>query len=220
MHSPFQVTWVGERTWLSFGITFIIVSTAVWNTFNPSFQVGTVTLAVHSADVALLVTQADARGVQQDVLDDAVLLRDDNFRTLHDIVVRVPQFIDATLEEGDLLHGDLDDVYSISPESQSGVQERARRVVSLWNRVNAARASMTPPLTPLLLGTTTVANLQTRLTNHPVLLQAVENQRSELNQQKCLLNAIARRVDRNNKRWYTAWPKFFSNESPENAALS
>lgn len=195
-------------------------SIAVWGTFDPAFQVGAVTLASQTTDVALLVTQATERGTQQDVVDDAMLQRDDNFNTLHDIVVRVPQLIEASLEDDDLLHGDLDDVFAISPESQAGVQERARRVVSLWNRVNTVRAAMTPALPALTLGTNTVAGLQTRLTNHPALLQTVENERSELNQKKSALNATARRVDRNNKRWYAAWSKNFAVGSPENDALS
>jgi len=192
----------------------------VWGTFDPSFQVGSLTLAVHTADVALLVTQADARGTQQDVLDDAMLVRDANFNAIRDTIVRVPQLIEATLEEDDLLQNDLDDIYSISPDSQASLQERARRVISLWNRANAVRAAKTPPLPALLLGTTAVADLQTRLSNHPALLQTVENERSELNQKKSQLNSTARRVDRNNKRWYAAWSKNFPVDSPENNALS
>ena len=193
---------------------------AVWGSFDPAFQVGSLTLAAHTADVALLVTQADARGTQQDVFDDAMLARDANFNAIRDIIVRVPQLIEATLEEDDLLQNDLDDVYAISPDSQASLQERARRVISLWTRANAVRAAKTPPLPVLLLGAVAVANLQTRLTNHPTLLQAVENERSELNQKKSQLNATARRVDRNNKRWYAAWSKNFAVGSPENNALS
>jgi len=192
---------------------------AVWGTFDPAYQVGTLTLAIHTADVDLLPVQADARGVQQDVVDDAMLARDANFAAMRDIVVRVPQMIEATLED-DLLLNDLDDVFAIVPNSQATVQERARRVISLWNRANAVRAAMTPALPPLLLGTVGVAGLQTRLTDHPVLLQTVENERSELNQKKSLLMKTARRVDRNNKRWYAAWSKFFAIGSPENSALS
>lgn len=193
---------------------------AVWGTFDPAFQVGSLTRTAHTADVALLVTQADARGTQQDVLDDAMLVRDANFNAIRDIIVRVPQLIEATLEEDDLLQNDLDDVYAISPDSQASLQERARRVISLWTRANTVRAAKTPLLPVLLLGAVAVADLQTRLTNHPSLLQTVENERSELNQKKSELNATARRIDRNNKRWYAAWSKNFAVNSPENNALS
>lgn len=195
-------------------------TTAVWGTHSPAFQVGALTLTAHTTDVALLFTQANERGTQKDVLDDAMLTRDANFNAIRDIIVRVPQLIEASLEEDDLLQGDLDDVYAISPDSQAALQERGRRVLSLWTRTNVLRAAMTPALPALLLGTLAVADLQTRLTNHPVLLQTVEDERSEHNQKKSVLNSTARRVDRNNKRWYGAWSKFFAVGSPENNALT
>ena len=193
---------------------------AVWNTHAPTFQVGALTLAAHTTDVALLLTHVNDRDVQQDAQDDAVLARDANFNALRDIVVRVPQLIEATLEDDDLLQGDLDDVYAVEPNRTHGGMERARRVISLWNRVNTLRAAMTPALPALTLGTTTVANLQTLLTNHPALLQTVEDERSELNQKTGVLKVTTRRVDRNNKRWYAAWSKNFAVGSAENDALS
>jgi len=36
----------------------------VWGTFSASFQVGSVTLALHTADVALILTQVNERDVQ------------------------------------------------------------------------------------------------------------------------------------------------------------
>ncbi len=193
---------------------------AVWNTHAATFQVGALTLAAHTTDVALLMTHVNDRDVQQDVQDDAVLARDANFGSLRDIVVRVPQLIEATLEDGDRLHSDLDDVFAVDPNRTHGGMERARRVVSLWNRVNILRAAMTPALPALTLGATTVANLQTLLTNHPGLLQTVEDERSELNQKTSLLKTTSRRIDRNNKRWYAAWSQNFAIGSPENDALS
>ncbi|RLT02964.1 MAG: hypothetical protein DWI21_16470 [Planctomycetota bacterium] len=193
---------------------------AVWNTHAATFQVGALTLAAHTTDVALLMTHVNDRDVQQDVQDDAVLARDANFGSLRDIVVRVPQLIEATLEDDDRLHSDLDDVFAVDPNRTHGGMERARRVVSLWNRVNILRAAMTPALPALTLGATTVANLQTLLTNHPGLLQTVEDERSELNQKTSLLKTTSRRIDRNNKRWYAAWSQNFAIGSPENDALS
>lgn len=193
---------------------------AVWNTHAATFQVGALTLAAHTTDVALLMTHVNDRDVQQDVQDDAVLARDANFGALRDIVVRVPQLIEATLEDDDRLHSDLGDVFAVDPNRTHGGMERARRVVSLWNRVNILRAAMTPALPALTLGATTVANLQTLLTNHPGLLQTVEDERSELNQKTSLLKTTSRRIDRNNKRWYAAWSQNFAIGSPENDALS
>lgn len=95
----------------------------VWGTFAPTFQVGPLTLAAHTADVALILTHVDERNVQQDVLDEAVLARDANFDLIHDIVVRVPQLIDAVLEDSDPLNNDLDDIFGVNPDSQHGSRD-------------------------------------------------------------------------------------------------
>lgn len=195
-------------------------SIGVWGTFLPAFQVGSVTLALHTADVALILTHVNERDVQQDSVDDAIAARNLNFDFIHDIVVRTPQLIDATLDDADSLNNDLDDLFNVDPDRQHGCMERARRLISLWNRVNTKRAAMVPALPALTLGATTVANLQTALTNHPGLMQTVENERSELSQKKSQLQATSRRTDRNNKRWYAAWGNNFAEGSPENNALS
>ena len=191
----------------------------VWGTFSAAFQVGALTLTEHTADVALILTHVNDRDVQQDVLDDAMLARDANFDLIHDIAVRVPQLIDATLEDSDPLNNDLDDIFGVNPDSQHGSMERSRRIISLWHRVNAKRAAMTPALPALLLGSTSVADLTTAVANHPGLMQIVENERSELSQTKSQLQTTARRVDRNNKRWYGAWGTNFAVGSPEHLAM-
>lgn len=192
----------------------------VWGTFASTFQVGPLTLTAHTADVALILTHVNERDVQQDSVDDAIFARDQNFDLIYDIVTRAPQLIDATLEDTDPLNNDLDDIFNVDPDTQHGVMERARRLISLWMRVNTKRAAMVPALPALTLGATTVANLQTALTNHPGLMQTVENERSELSQKKSQLQTTSRRTDRNNKRWYAAWANNFAEGSPEHNALS
>lgn len=191
-----------------------------WGTFAATFQVGALKLDEHTADLTLILTQVMHRDVQTNALDDAMLTRIQNFDFIHDIAVRVPQLIIATLENNDPLNNDLDDVFGVDPDSQHGCMERARRIVSLWNRVNTKRAEMTPPLPALTIGSTAVAAFQTALNNNPGLMQIVENERSELNQKKSQLQITARRVDRNNKRWYEAWGNNFAVGSPEHNALS
>lgn len=192
----------------------------VWNTFAPTFVVGTVTAAQHAADLALILTHTNDRNVQKDVLDDAIGLRDASFNAIHDLNTRAPQMLDAQIEDSDPLNNDLDDVFEVDPDSQHGNMERARRLISFWTRVNVKRAALTPPLPALLLGTSSVANLGTLVSNHPALLQTIENERAEVNQKKSQLQTTTRGVDRINKRWYAAWFNFFAVGSPENNALS
>jgi len=192
----------------------------VWATFAPDFTVGEVTLASHTADVAAILTRINDRDVQQDVVDLAAITRDSNYEFIHDVNMRAPQVIDANLPPDDDLHGELDDVFAVYPETQETNLERARLLVSLWTIVNEERAAMTPPLPALEVGGTTVAEFQTAVTNHPALLQTVADERAQLSQLKSQLSAHVRKVDRANKRWYQAWSNNFAAGSPEIDALS
>ncbi len=192
----------------------------VWTTFAPAFTFGAVTLASHTADVALLLTHVNERDVQQDVVDAAQAAAEANFNFIHDVNVRAPQLISANLEDDDALQDELDDVFAVDPDTEEGNTERARVLISLWTGVNAKRAAAVPPLPPLLLAATTVAIFQTALTNQPGLLQIVANQKSELSKKKSQLRTTDRRNDRHNKRWYAAWAVNFPVGSPERDALS
>jgi sensor histidine kinase regulating citrate/malate metabolism len=82
----------------------------VWTTFAPAFQVGATTATQHTVEPALILTQVNQRDVQQDVFDDAVIARDTNFDTIHDVNTRTPQMLGAQLEDSGPLNNDLDDV--------------------------------------------------------------------------------------------------------------
>jgi len=192
---------------------------AVWSTFSPAFMVDVLTLAQHTADVNAMPAAAAARDTQQDVVDDARTARDNNFNLLADLGVRVPRAIEGQLPADDDLHGEIDDVRAVESTSQDNAQARIRRVLSLWTRYNAKRAAAVPPLPALLVGAATVAQLQTALNNHPGLMQAVENEKAELNQKRTDLKRLATKVDRNNKRWFAAWEGNFADGSPERDAL-
>ncbi|NDF00705.1 MAG: hypothetical protein EB034_20910, partial [Verrucomicrobia bacterium] len=131
-----------------------------------------------------------------------------------------PRAIEGQIAADDDLHGAIDDVRAIEATSQDNAQARIRRVISLWTRVNTQRTGATPPLTALLVGTTTVAHLQTALDNHPILMQTVENEKAELNQKRAALRNAASKVDQNNKRWFAAWEGNFADGTPERDATT
>ena len=193
---------------------------AVWFTHAPAKLVGTTTQAMHAADVGQIMTDVDARDVQEDVWDDAEKAVDLSFKFIHNIGVRAPAIFDETLEDDDPLNDDLDDIFREDPDTQHGAMKRARKVISFWNRMNAKRAAMTPPLPPVLVGTKAVADLQTALASHPGLMQTAENELAELNDKKDDLQKTARRVNRINKRWHRLWKNDFDEDSPERNALS
>lgn len=192
----------------------------VWSTFAATFTVGEVTLALHQTDVALLLTHVNERGLAQDAFDDAISARDTSYEFLRDINKRGPQLIASVLAAGDELQREIGDITAIDSKSQEAVQERARLLVSLWTRVNTKRAAMTPAQPALTVGSTTLAQFQTALNQHAVLLQTVADKESELSRKKSQLKTTEARVDRNNKRWYSAWAANFVEGSPEHDALS
>lgn len=192
----------------------------VWTTFASGFTVGELTLTLHISDVVLLLTHVNERGLAQDAFDDAISARDTNYNFLRDINKRGPQLIESVLAANDELQREIGDITGIDSKGQEATQERARLLVSLWTRVNAKRAAMVPPLAALTVGTTTLAQFQTALTNHAALLQNVADKESELSRKKSQLKATDARVDRNNKRWYAAWGANFAEGSPEHNALS
>ena len=192
----------------------------VWGTFAPAFTVGPLTLALHTTDVAAILTAATARDTQQDAVDDARAVRDANFIFLSDLGVRAPRAIEGQIAVDDDLHREIADVRAIESTGQDSAQARIRRVISLWTRTNTKRAAAVPPLPALLVGTTTVAQLQTALDNHPGLMQNVENEKAELNRKRADLRNAASKVDKNNKRWFAAWEGNFAEGTPERDALS
>jgi len=97
---------------------------------------------------------------------------------------------------------------------------RARKLTTLWVKVNAARAAMAPPLGALLVGTTTVTAVATALGNQETLLQTVAQKLSAWGDTRSGLKDAATQVDRNNKRWYEAWSGFYAAGSAEYEALS
>jgi hypothetical protein len=192
----------------------------VWQTFAPAFTVGQLTLASHTTDNSGLPDKANEREVQQDALDDARIARDVNYQLMEDLSVRFPRLLEGVLDPDDPWHAELADIRDIKPDSNDRRAQRARRVVSLWTRVNAQRAAAVPPLGPLLVGTKAVADLEATLDNLAALLQAVETEDSELTEKREALKTLAKKVDKNNKRWYAAWEGNFPEGSPERNALS
>lgn len=193
---------------------------AVWNTFNPAFTVGALTLTAHQTNADLLFTQAGDVITQQDVLDGAISGRDQNLDVIHRLNTRVPQLIRSNLEDDDPLQKEVLDVLAVDLGSFAKELKRARRLISLWTRVNAARAALPTPLPEIDRSGTTVADLQTAVDDHPGLLQTIEDERANLSQVKSALEATEKLVDDGNKDWYEAWKNYYEEGTPEYDALS
>lgn len=195
-------------------------SNGVWGAFDALFTFGGLTLAAHNTDVAALQTRANQRDVQQDAVDVARLNRDNNVNFMQDLCIRFPRKLEGDLAPDDPLHAEISDLRAINPDSPDTIAARTRRTISLWNRINTARAAQTPALDPFEVGGTAVADLQAALDAQGTLLQNVENERGKLTQKREALRTLATQVDGNNKRWFAAWEGEFAVNSPQRNALS
>lgn len=193
---------------------------AVWSTHNPTFQVETLDLATHQANTDLLFTQSGDAEAVKDVYDEAVDARDANVELIHTLNTRVPQLIRSNLSDKDLLQKEVKDVLKVDLGSMAKELKRARRLKSLWTRVNAKRAAQTPALPEIDRSGKTVTDLDAALTAHPDLLQDVEDKQAEWNQSKSVLEQTDEIVDDANKKWYEAWKNYYDEGTPEHDALS
>lgn len=193
---------------------------AVWGQYSPAFTVGALTLASHNTKVASLPNLAQDLETAEDAVDGARAARDAQMAAVRDLSIRMPRRLEGEIAVDDPLHEDIAGVRGIDPESLTAIEARGKRVVSLWEKANAARAAAVPPLGPLLIGATTAAQFKGLVDGLPALEQTVEDERSDLSTARTALHGAMRTVDADNKRWYAAWEGNFAAGSPEREALS
>jgi hypothetical protein len=193
---------------------------AVWNEFNASFTVGSLTLGTHTADVALFEGLVQARDDAEDEYDEAIDAKDGNLHTLAGLNTRAVSVIRGNLEAGDALMLELQDVSGMRNDGSGKIMARGRKLATLWKKVNAARAAGSPTLAPIEVGGAVVDAVDTALAANEPLLMAVSGKLSAWSSARSALRALSSKVDKNNKRWYEAWSGNYAPGSPEYDALS
>ena len=193
---------------------------AVWNEFNPAFTVGSLTLTLHLADVALFGAKVQARDDAEDEFDQAIDAKDASLTFLSRMNVRAVGVLRGNLNEDDPLLLEVDDVNGMPNTSGGKILARARKLATVWKKVDAAREAATPALSPLQVGATEATDVETAITAHEPLLKAVAVKESAWSAARSALRALADKVDKNNKRWYEAWSNNYEPGTPEHDALS
>ena len=193
---------------------------AIWGQHAPGFTVGTLTLALHQADAALLEPAAQAVVTAEDAVDSARDDRDSSMNFIKDLAIRAPRKMDGELSVGDPYHSDLKHIRAVEMTGLETTVTRGQRTVSLWQKLNARNAAMVPPLPAMTVGGATVTQLAAALTGLPLKTQAVENAASFLGDRRSDLLVLKERVYTNNIRWFAAWEGEFVEGSPERNALS
>ena len=193
---------------------------AVWNEFNASFTVGSLTMADHTTDVTAFEPAVQARDDAEDEYDQAIDAKDANLATLRGLNTRAVSVIRGNLEAGDALLLELDDVSGMRNDGSGKIMARGRKLSTLWKKVNVARAAATPPLGAIEVGGVVVDAVDTALSANEPLLKTVAEKLSAWSSARSALKALANRVDRNNKRWYEAWSGNYAPGSPQYDALA
>ena len=194
-------------------------SVAVWTNNAPDFLVGELSRDMHAADVDALSTQLFQLGVAEDGLHTARMRRTKAAGELRGLCKRGCLLIAGTASEGDGLNEKLQAVYRVRSESFAAVKDKGGKLVLAWQGANALRASHTPAHPPLLVGVTTVGEFEDSLETYDGLLSGIATAEDGVESRRTSLRAIARKVDRNNKRWHKAWRGQFAEGTPERAAL-
>jgi hypothetical protein len=193
---------------------------AVWEQHGPTFTVGGLALAGHTAEVEALAPAGQTVETEQEVLDDARAARDGVVDELGELSVRLCRKLDGELAPGDPYHRDLADVRALRTDRLGEGLTRAQRTVALWDKYNARAAAATPPGAALTVGGKTAAQYAALAAALPAKSQLLENQDSAMRDRRHALRALATTVDRGNKRWYAAWQGEFPAGTPEGDALS
>ena len=192
----------------------------VWSTHAATLTVGDDTLATHTSVIDSLPDLAQARANQEDAVDTAINARDAARALIRDLYVRVPRKIEGDIPGKDPFHKDIAEIRTIDPESMDAEVVRGQRVVALWKKYNARRAAATPPKTAFLVGGTDVDDLTDAMESLPTQTQAIETERSKLNDKRNDLRAASDKGHDVNIRWFGVWEGEFLPETNERKALS
>lgn len=196
-------------------------SAAVWN-LAPLFAVGTLTRAQHLTEVNSLSGLIFACAQAEDTLDTARDSRNAARDTVREICTRGCNLISSYVPAGDLsgMSDKIQAVYHVRGESFRAVEYKGLKLATAWLAVNAHRASLTPALPPLLVGTLSVQEFQSSVGNYAQLVLNASEKETPVKTTTKALRAAVTRVDKNNKRWHKAWKGQFAADSVERAALS
>ncbi len=195
-------------------------SNGIWQTFNPTFKAGELTLAAHQADTVLLATRNQEKVTQEGVADAARDARNANLAVIRDLAIRVPRAFEATLPPEDSLMDDIELLRNTPLDGAADIQSRGQDVLTLWTNGNLHRAAQSPAQAALVVGGKAVAVLQAALTGVQPLEATLSTERGALSKARSTLRTLTAKVDRNNKRWYLAWLAEYLPGTPENDALS
>lgn len=191
---------------------------AIWQEYAPDHTVGSLTIEDHAVTIESLPELAQTLVNEEAALDAARASRDAYMIAVRDLTIHMPRLLENDLPENHPLHRDIVDLRQIEPESFTSIVSRGQRVLSLWKKGDAARATM--GLGPLVVDDTTLDEYRDLMEVLPATERAVEEERADIATARTVLHTAMHTADVNNKRWFKAWESDSGEGTPAREALS
>lgn len=196
---------------------------AIWKLHAPGAKVRGEGHEVLEALIDQFEPMAQACVTSQDEVDAATRAAQDTLAKLKLLGTRVPQIIEAQLDDNEPLMTGLRVIYRTSPRTEATILTRMRELYPFWLLADEAMAAQTPPQPPI---TRRIQGLPHSAAMAKALLDGYNNEVQEvgkMNKQHAVTlaaqAALDQRVDSLNKRWYKMVSNSFEAGSAEHEAL-
>jgi hypothetical protein len=133
---------------------------------------------------------------------------------------RALALIVGSLPPGHALIKDARRIYRLRGQSVERINRRCLDLVAVWQQANTFRAAQNPVQPPLKVDDVDVTTFKSTLGNLAQLITDVSEKQGAVSDKKSKLREVAKRVDRNNKRWYKAWSGQFARGTAGRDALN
>ena len=199
-----------------------VASYTIWGG-KPLLELRDLTLTQHTANVDALPVLARAVTDADAALSVAEEICANYFKRLRALNVQAPGAIETQLQADDPLHGQLDGIYAItSGQTEEDDLKRAGGVADLWRDFNTLLADHLPPkpafTVPVGEDDLTLAEFEQLKLDSLAALNNAGRKKTLLKKAKNTLRVLARKVDRDNKRWYQTWTRLYPAGTPEGDA--
>ena len=178
----------------------------VWQTHTPALKIrgqGPVELEAFIDGFEPLV---QARVEAQDAEDAAFRAVQASLLKMKLMGVSLPKMIQIQHKANEGIRKDVGDLYKAQPTSEGGILKRARMLLPVWERANAALLAMTPPQDAIALNIQGVAHtpamLEALLDGYTGLSKTLEQKSSLLDEARGALRSHDHLCDELNKDWY------------------
>ena len=174
---------------------------AVWREYLPLMTVGGTGVDGFAAELGSLGELAQVRDDRSADVEMEKHRERAGYQAIRSLNLAVPKLIEGELADEHPLRELLGAIYALVPQTNALNLKRARKLIPLWKKANAAVAALNPG-DAIVRGTTGVAEFTQMVVDFPPLSQATSDAQMTLRAARGELRTRSRQVDRMNKRIY------------------